>query len=164
MPEAVQAQQVVGILLGEDKWFRTKRRCGRKDAGDEDETTTTDATATDDDGNHGWRGGRRSVRVHPTDDYDFIIKLDRSVIPRYFQNVTADSNLLARRGKYANSVLSSSQDPVRPGFDPVQNCLFRIHRYVIVIELVQSSRPQTSHFIAYICGYIHAILRCVWRG
>ena len=45
MVQAVQAQQVAGILLGEDKWFRTKRRCRRKDAGDEDETTTTDATA-----------------------------------------------------------------------------------------------------------------------
>ena len=58
--------------------------------------------------------------MHPTDDYDFIIKLDRSVVPRYFQNVTADPKLLARRGKYANLASSSSQDPVRPGFDPVQ--------------------------------------------
>ena len=56
--------------------------------------------------------------MHPTDDYDFIIKLDRSLIPRYFQNVDAEPNLLKRKGKYAN--LTSSQDPVRPGFDPVQ--------------------------------------------
>ncbi|KAF8728369.1 hypothetical protein AX14_006736 [Amanita brunnescens Koide BX004] len=62
----------------------------------------------------------KTLFVHPTDDYDFIIKLDRSVVPRYFQNVTADPKLLARRGKYANLASSSSQDPVRPGFDPVQ--------------------------------------------
>ena len=47
MVQAVQVQQAAGILLGEDKWFRTKRRCRRKDPGDEDETTTTDATATE---------------------------------------------------------------------------------------------------------------------
>ena len=47
MVQAVQAQQAAGILLGEDKWFRTRKRCRRKDAGDEDETTTTDATATE---------------------------------------------------------------------------------------------------------------------
>ncbi|KAF8623754.1 hypothetical protein AX15_006197 [Amanita polypyramis BW_CC] len=60
----------------------------------------------------------KSLFVHPTEDYDFIIKLDRTVMPRYFQNVMVDAGALSRRGKYAN--LASSQDSVRPGFDPVR--------------------------------------------
>ncbi|KAK2462771.1 hypothetical protein APHAL10511_005162 [Amanita phalloides] len=60
----------------------------------------------------------QTLFVHPTDDYDFIIKLDRTLVPRYFQNVIADAGVLSRRGKYAN--LASAQDPVRPGFDPIQ--------------------------------------------
>ena len=60
----------------------------------------------------------QTLFIHPTEDYDFIIKLDRTVVPRYFQNVVVDAGALSRRGKYAN--LASSRDSVRPGFDPVQ--------------------------------------------
>lgn len=57
--------------------------------------------------------------MHPTDDYDVIIQLDRAVLPRYFQNVAADSGALLRGGKFAN--LPPESDPVvRPGFDPAR--------------------------------------------
>ena len=47
MVEAVQAQQAAGMLLGEDKWSRTRRRGRKKDEEATDaSTTTTDATAT----------------------------------------------------------------------------------------------------------------------
>ncbi|PFH49460.1 hypothetical protein AMATHDRAFT_178762 [Amanita thiersii Skay4041] len=67
----------------------------------------------------------KTIFMHPTEDYDFIIKLDRSVIPRYAQNVAADVAALTRRGKYMNLPSVSSTDPnaslvARPGFDPVR--------------------------------------------
>jgi len=54
--------------------------------------------------------------MHPTDDYDAIIQLDRAVLPRYFQNVAVDDRALSRRGKFANL----ADAVVRPGFDPAR--------------------------------------------
>jgi len=63
----------------------------------------------------------KTLFLHPTDDYDFVIKLDRTVIPRYFQNVAADPLILAHKGKRALLPSSERSDEViRPGFDPVQ--------------------------------------------
>ncbi|RPD65156.1 Nrap protein [Lentinus tigrinus ALCF2SS1-7] len=56
---------------------------------------------------------------HPTDDYDFIVEVDPSLSPRYYQNVDADPSVWTVKGKYANA---SSKDPVSavmPGFDPL---------------------------------------------
>ncbi|KIL70007.1 hypothetical protein M378DRAFT_721596, partial [Amanita muscaria Koide BX008] len=66
----------------------------------------------------------KTLFLHPTDDYDFIIKLDKTVIPRYFQNIAADPALLSRRGRFANLASHDAHVVVRPGFDPVQ-LLFR---------------------------------------
>ena len=45
---AVQAQQAAGLLLGEERWCRTRRRSGRGVGGSGDETTnTTETTAPD---------------------------------------------------------------------------------------------------------------------
>ncbi|KAF8634052.1 hypothetical protein AX17_004316 [Amanita inopinata Kibby_2008] len=62
----------------------------------------------------------KSLFTHPTEDYDFVIKLDRAVIPRYFQNVVGDTVQLSRRGKNANLSSSDESNIIRPGFDPVQ--------------------------------------------
>ena len=58
--------------------------------------------------------------IHPSDDYDFVLQLDPAVLPRYLHNVTADADLLAKRGKYANK--TQEQDAVlpMPGFDPAK--------------------------------------------
>ncbi|KAH0579235.1 hypothetical protein H2248_003386 [Termitomyces sp. 'cryptogamus'] len=58
----------------------------------------------------------QSMFIHPTSDYDFIVRLDAAQLPRYFHNVVIDPDLLSR-GKYAN--LQNNQS-VRPGFDPAR--------------------------------------------
>lgn len=63
----------------------------------------------------------QSLFIHPTDDYDFIIQLDPAVLPRYFQNVVADSNVWGHKGRYANlTIQDDAKRPLRPGFDPAQ--------------------------------------------
>ncbi|KAF9022542.1 Nrap protein [Hymenopellis radicata] len=55
--------------------------------------------------------------THPTSDYDFLVKLDPLVLPRYHQNVHADLSLLSRhQGRYSN--LKADDTPMRIGFDP----------------------------------------------
>ncbi|KAF9462511.1 Nrap protein [Collybia nuda] len=61
----------------------------------------------------------KSLFVHPTDDYDIIVRLDHGSLPRYFHNVTVDASLLSRRGKYAN-LLEDPSGGIRPGFDPAR--------------------------------------------
>ncbi|PPQ69344.1 hypothetical protein CVT24_001638 [Panaeolus cyanescens] len=71
----------------------------------------------------------KSLFIHPTDDYDFLIKLDPSILPRYHHNVNADLELLTKRGKYAN-LAHEAQVTVMPGFDPARlffNDLQRIY-------------------------------------
>ncbi|GLB41186.1 putative U3 small nucleolar RNA-associated protein 22 [Lyophyllum shimeji] len=58
----------------------------------------------------------QAMFIHPTTDYDFIVRLDPAMLPRCFQNVAVDPELLTRRGKYAN--LLEDDQTVRPGFDP----------------------------------------------
>ncbi|OCH85324.1 Nrap protein [Obba rivulosa] len=63
----------------------------------------------------------KSIFAHPTEHYDFIVQLDPAVLPRYCQNVNADSSVWAKKGKYANlqSVQDVSGSPL-PGFDPAR--------------------------------------------
>lgn len=56
--------------------------------------------------------------THPQDHYDVLVELDSSELPRYSQNIHADPNVWARKGKYAN--VQQSQDTVQPGFDPAR--------------------------------------------
>ena len=58
--------------------------------------------------------------MHPTDDYDILLKLDPSILPRYLQNVNADATLLTKRGKYANKTQGDETVGLMPGFDPAQ--------------------------------------------
>ncbi|KAF9475207.1 Nrap protein [Pholiota conissans] len=62
----------------------------------------------------------QSIFIHPTDDYDILVKLDPSVLPRYFHNVNADTTLLTKRGKYANKTQGDETVGLMPGFDPAQ--------------------------------------------
>ncbi|KAJ7721723.1 Nrap protein [Mycena maculata] len=69
---------------------------------------------------HGMEEGKLDVKsmfIHPTDDYDFIVRMDPTVLPRYAQNI--DSSLTTS-GKYANLPRDDSPVPPRPGFDPAQ--------------------------------------------
>ena len=65
----------------------------------------------------------QTMLLHPTNDYDFLIHLDPSVIPRYTENLHADPSVWKRATKYANVRVDSTSvygaDP-RIQFDPVQ--------------------------------------------
>jgi U3 small nucleolar RNA-associated protein 22 len=56
--------------------------------------------------------------VHPEEDYDFVVKLQPAVLPRYFQNVSAAPPIWA--DKHANSRPADREWPLRPGFDPAE--------------------------------------------
>ena len=55
--------------------------------------------------------------VHPEDDYDFVVKLRPAVLPRYFQNVIADTAV------WVNDTSLSGEALTRPGFDPAEKYL-----------------------------------------
>jgi len=55
--------------------------------------------------------------IHPEEDYDFVVKLQPAVLPRYFQNTTANPSILADKHTYDPS---ADEEPLRPGFDPVE--------------------------------------------
>lgn len=56
--------------------------------------------------------------IHPEEDYDFVVKLQPAVLPRYFQNVTANPSIWA--DKHAIDPSVGGEVPLRPGFDPVE--------------------------------------------
>ncbi|KDR70120.1 hypothetical protein GALMADRAFT_254950 [Galerina marginata CBS 339.88] len=58
--------------------------------------------------------------IHPTNDYDVLLHLDPSTLPRYLHNVNVDHELLTKRGKYANKTQEDEVVRVLPGFDPGQ--------------------------------------------
>jgi len=58
--------------------------------------------------------------IHPTGDYDVLLCLDPSILPRYFHNVNPDAELLTKRGKYSNRTQDDDSVSVLPGFDPAQ--------------------------------------------
>ena len=58
--------------------------------------------------------------IHPTNDYDFLLQMDTSMLPRYLHNVNVDTNLLTKRGKYANKTQEQDAAKVLPGFDPAR--------------------------------------------
>jgi U3 small nucleolar RNA-associated protein 22 len=59
--------------------------------------------------------------VHPEEDYNFVVKLQPAVLPRYFQNVTANPSIWT--DKHAYSALADGEWPLRPGFDPAESYL-----------------------------------------
>lgn len=59
----------------------------------------------------------QSMFIHPTDDYDFLVRMDSAALPRYAQNI--DSSL-ASGGRYANLPQEDSPTLPRPGFDPAR--------------------------------------------
>ncbi|KAJ7650617.1 Nrap protein [Roridomyces roridus] len=58
----------------------------------------------------------KSIFIHPTQDYDFVIGMNPAVLPRYAQNI--DSSLAA--SKYANLAREDSTWIPRAGFDPAR--------------------------------------------
>jgi U3 small nucleolar RNA-associated protein 22 len=55
--------------------------------------------------------------IHPEEDYDFVVKLQPAVLPRYFQNVAANPSIWA---KHACDPSVDGEATLRPGFDPVE--------------------------------------------
>ncbi|KAF8908204.1 Nrap protein [Gymnopilus junonius] len=71
----------------------------------------------------GLESGQLNVQgmfIHPTKDYNILLHLDPSVLPRYLHNVNADQDLLTKRGKYANKTQQDEAVKVLPGFDPAR--------------------------------------------
>ncbi|KAI0792762.1 Nrap protein [Abortiporus biennis] len=63
----------------------------------------------------------KTMFSHPTVDYDFLVQLDQSVLPRYSQHIHADTNVWARKGKYVNAQRTDEDaSSVMSGFDPAQ--------------------------------------------
>jgi U3 small nucleolar RNA-associated protein 22 len=62
--------------------------------------------------------------IHPTDDYDFIIQLDRKILPRYAQNICFDESTFTRKGAstYIN-LMETEKSTITAGLDPAE--LFR---------------------------------------
>ncbi|KAG8221585.1 Nrap protein [Butyriboletus roseoflavus] len=76
---------------------------------------------------------------HATDDYDIVIELDPTVLPRYNQNIDADE-LVWSRGRSGHA---SDDDGVsRPGFDPVR----------MLFDDLQSTYSDTLKFFFDIYG------------
>jgi len=73
--------------------------------------------------------------VHPEDDYDFVVKLRPAVLPRYFQNVTADTAVWTNSG---NDASQNGEASARPGFDPAEKYLDDL----TVREVPLSCRPS----------------------
>ncbi|KAJ8522745.1 hypothetical protein ONZ45_g757 [Pleurotus djamor] len=74
----------------------------------------------------------KSLFIHPINDYDFLIKLNPKILPRYAQNVSPDPAIVNPRSqsKYANLAEDALSTKALPGFDPAQlffNDLKRIY-------------------------------------
>ncbi|PCH41941.1 Nrap-domain-containing protein [Wolfiporia cocos MD-104 SS10] len=61
----------------------------------------------------------QTLFTHPVEHYDFIVELDPTVLPRYAQNVHADSSVWSK-GKYTNPRTEDAEAKLLPGFDPVR--------------------------------------------
>jgi len=77
----------------------------------------------------------KAMFTHPTDDYDFIMHLDGRVLPCYLHNIAVDTNILSRRGKYANMTREDHDTIVRPGFDPARLLFKDLQVRMIVVLL-----------------------------
>lgn len=56
--------------------------------------------------------------IHPEEDYDFVVKLRPTVLPRYFQNIAANPSIWTDKNAYSSP--ADGEGPLRPGFDPVE--------------------------------------------
>lgn len=67
--------------------------------------------------------------IHPTQDYDFVVNLNPTVLPRYAQNISPNEALLSK-GKFANAQAKNEeqQELVLPGFDPAKLLFTDIQR------------------------------------
>lgn len=60
----------------------------------------------------------KGMFIHPTKDYDFVVQLNPSVLPRFAQNIAAGETF-SNKAKFVNAnAKDQDQDLVRPGFDP----------------------------------------------
>jgi hypothetical protein len=92
--------------------------------------------------------------VHPEDDYDFVVKLRPAVLPRYFQNVTADTTVWTNS---RNDISHNGEAPVRPGFDPAERYLNDLTvskeplraAQLLIERLSMSTRTRPSSFMTH---------------
>ncbi|TDL20253.1 Nrap protein [Rickenella mellea] len=65
----------------------------------------------------------KTLFIHPTEDYDFLIRLVPTAVHRYYQNVNVDPSVWAGNRKYANLPAETELDTnktVRVNFDPAK--------------------------------------------
>ncbi|CAE6451240.1 unnamed protein product [Rhizoctonia solani] len=67
----------------------------------------------------------RTIFLHPLTDYDFVIRLNQSVLPRYGENIAADQHVWTASRGFANN-----REAVSPlvGFDPAAEYLADLQR------------------------------------
>jgi U3 small nucleolar RNA-associated protein 22 len=62
--------------------------------------------------------------VHPLSDYDFLIHLEPSVLPRYTYNISPDESYWSKGVSHVNITLNGTNDTgVMFGFDPAKEFL-----------------------------------------
>ncbi len=96
---------------------------------------------------------------HPTGDYDFVVQLDPTVLPRYHQNIHPDLSLLSRKlGKYSNLQPEDADKAtvVRPGYDPALALIRDLK--VGILFVVEPAQLVTSMTTENIRRHIQNIL------
>ncbi|KAI8970659.1 Nrap protein [Trametes punicea] len=56
---------------------------------------------------------------HPVEHYDFVVELNTTYSPRYYQRLNADPSVWMSRERYSNALLNHSSLTPMPGFDPI---------------------------------------------
>lgn len=100
----------------------------------------------------------QALFTHPTDDYDMLLELRASVLPRYAQNVIVNERAWTKDTKYSNlQSLPSSTSSKLVDFDPA--ALLRRDLQVRLAILVFIVRDALAHFTApvYLRGYLQII-------
>lgn len=75
----------------------------------------------------------KSLFLHSTDDYDIVVQLNPTVLPRYHQNINVESSVWTR-----DAHLGITESTPRPGFDPL----------LLFLADLQSTYADTLKFFA----------------
>ena len=81
--------------------------------------------------------------IHPEEDYDFVVKFQPAVLPRYFQNVTTNTSIWADK-----SLPTDCGGVSWPGFDPAESYLDDL---TVSEERPLWYRPNGSHGAVHLC-------------
>jgi U3 small nucleolar RNA-associated protein 22 len=83
------------------------------------------------------------MMLHPTNDYDFVIHLNPTLVPRYSENIHAHPSHWGGGKKYANLTdldqNSVYGDVIRLAFDPVRSLILELQVRVIQVTFSEVS-------------------------